>query len=373
MRSRARAAFTLVELLVVVTIITLLVGLLLPAVQSARESARRLACVSHLKQIGLALHNYATQRGVLPPGAILAAYPQSAGTNNYDPFTEATSAAAGCHATSWMLHVLPFLEQQNLYDQWDFGKGALSNKTVAATDIETFFCPSRRSGTRPKDQRIMFPDWARGDARYTGWTRGGNDYAGCAGAQNVFTNPSVSDRKHRLFCGPEYVYDWRVTGTSLGPTGRTANNDPICLCGIFVPNRCTAFREISDGLTNTIMIGEVPRAQTPDLVRGHTDDAEYWGPCHTSVDGWAVAGSGTLFDTAKAQEGGDKGQKGGFNNDYFESAGSDHGGGAHFGTADAHFGTADGAVRFVNDRIDPIVYAYLGSIADGQLAQMPQD
>ena len=72
MRTRARVAVTLVELLVVVTIIGILVALLLPAVQSAREAGRRVACASHLKQIGLALQNYASQRGALPPGAILA-------------------------------------------------------------------------------------------------------------------------------------------------------------------------------------------------------------------------------------------------------------------------------------------------------------
>jgi prepilin-type processing-associated H-X9-DG protein len=133
------------------------------------------------------------------------------------------------------------------------------------------------------------------------------------------------------------------------------------LRGIFVPNLATAFSEITDGLTNTIAVGEMPR--TVGDAESHPDDV-YWGPCHTSLDGWAPAGSNTLFDTAKAKEGYDQGQEGGFNNDYFESAGSDHGSGANFGLA-------DGSVRFLSDKIDPILYAHLGSMADGQPAQVP--
>jgi prepilin-type N-terminal cleavage/methylation domain-containing protein len=349
MRTPAARAFTLVELLVVIAIIGVLVALLLPAVQAAREAARRAQCASQVKQIGVALHNYATQRGAFPPGAILAGYPKT-GAADYDPWPEAASTASRKHGTSWMLPILPFIERQNLYDRWDFKKSVNGNQAVAATDIVGFFCPTRRQGTLSEDQAVMFPRWAgRGSA--SGWSHGGNDYGACIGAQNAFANPDDTDPA-RVFCGPKYVYDNPASGV-------TPNGKKICLRGIFVPNFATSLAKISDGLSNTIAIGEVPRRQS-----GKKAGDKYWGPCHTHIDGWAIAGPNTLFDTAKAGEGTDKGQPGGFNTGYFESAGSDHSGGAHFGMA-------DGSTHFINDTIDSIVYANLGSMADGQPAELP--
>src|SRR6187401_3085395 len=95
---RQLRGFTLVELLVVIAIIGVLVALLLPAVQAAREAARRMSCQNNLKQLGLACHNYADIVGVLPP----------AGTSSNE--------------FSWCVHILPFIEQKNLYDQFNFNK-----------------------------------------------------------------------------------------------------------------------------------------------------------------------------------------------------------------------------------------------------------
>jgi prepilin-type N-terminal cleavage/methylation domain-containing protein len=349
MRIPAGRAFTLVELLVVIAIIAILIALLLPAAQAAREAARRLQCQGHLKQIGLALHNYAGQNGAFPPGAVLAGYPKK-GVANYDPWTEATSTAHGKHGTSWMLAVLPFIERQALFDRWDFTGSVVGNESVAASDIDVYFCPTRRSGTRPDDRHVMFPSWA-GRGASSGWSKGGNDYAGCTGAQNTYANPTTSNPARR-FCGPTYVYD-------APPTGLTPAGMVVCLRGIFVPNLSTRFNEIADGLSATIMTGEVPRRQW----NGTSPDT-YWGPCHTHIDGWAIAGPNTLFDTAKAGEGTDIGQTGGFNTDYFESAGSNHSGGAYFGMA-------DGSVHFIIEDIDSIVYANLGSMADGQMTGVP--
>ncbi|MBN1395397.1 MAG: DUF1559 domain-containing protein [Pirellulales bacterium] len=338
MRTHRRAAFSLVELLVAVTIVGLLIALLLPAVQAARETARRLACVNNLKQIGLALHNYADQYDALPPGAIVGDVYQTRGTNNFDPWPEATGDQPGMHGSSWMLQILPFIEQNALFDRWDFTRSVLGNRSVAETDVAVFYCPTRRRGVRAQDQNIMFPKRTPEDS-YAGWTAGGNDYAGCIGAQNSFANPTASNVA-RPFCGPTYVY-------------RTD------MRGVFVPNLATRFHEIADGLSSTIAVGEVPRTIWTGPAPNH-----YWRPCHTSIDGWAAAGSNTLFDTTSAGSTNDIGQLGGFNNDYFESAGSDHVGGAHFGLA-------DGSARFIGEEIDQAVYAYLGSMADGQVARVP--
>jgi hypothetical protein len=262
-----------------------------------------------------------------------------------------------------MLQILPLIEQNALFDRWDFAKNVRGNQAVAASDISIFYCPSRRSGVRPEDQKIMFPDWARGIIANSGWLAGGNDYAGCVGAQNPFTNPRTYDRSFRWFCGPDYVYDvpYVMAGTStMFPLGRQ-----YCQRGILVPNLAVLSSQIIDGLSNTIMVGEVLRIQTADSTPGHlARDDPYWGPCHTSTDGWAAAGPNTLFDTSFQGSTNDDGQPGGFNTGFFESAGSDHASGAHFGMA-------DGSVQFIHKNIDQKVYANLGSMADGQPSKLP--
>ena len=330
--------------LVVITIIGILIALLLPAVQAAREAARRMQCTNNLKQIALAVHNYASQYGVCPPGAILAGYPKT-GTANYDDLAEATSTSSGMHGTSWMLQILPFMEQQALYDHWDFTHSVLLNQAVAATDIAAFYCPTRRARVRPEDQPLMFPQWA-GWGSSPGWTAGGNDYGGCTGAQNAFANATTSNPA-RPFCGPTYAYQQEAE------------------LGIFLPNYSTAFRDISDGLSNTILAGEVPRGQWT----GPVPD-QYWGPDHTGIDGWAIAGENTLFETGIYNPtvgkwyNNDVGQTGGFNTGYVESAGSDHLGGANFAMA-------DGSVQFLSEDINSGVYMRLGAKADGEIAQLP--
>jgi prepilin-type N-terminal cleavage/methylation domain-containing protein len=114
--------FTLVELLVVIAIIGLLVALLLPAVQSAREAARRSQCANHLKQIGLAVQSYSQSRGALPPARV----------------------SGGGHAT-WAVRILPYMEQSAIAQHWDFEKSYyLQSDTARQAQIAIYLCPSRR-------------------------------------------------------------------------------------------------------------------------------------------------------------------------------------------------------------------------------------
>ena len=82
-------------------------------------------------------------------------------------------AENGEHGTSWMLLILPYLEQQPLYDSWDFTKNVKGNQATATTDIAAFYCPSRRNQVRAEDEAMMFLSWSGGGTDYAGCTSGG--------------------------------------------------------------------------------------------------------------------------------------------------------------------------------------------------------
>src|SRR5947208_6090934 len=145
-RRRLTDGFTLVELLVVIAIIGVLVSLLLPAVQQARESARRMSCSNRLKQIGLSLHNYESAHKVFPPAYITAnpaASGSAFGVSYGDEYRNGPSGFA------WGTLLLPFLEQQGLFSQFDFSAPcwAPPNAAAAQTKVAVFLCPSANGGS----------------------------------------------------------------------------------------------------------------------------------------------------------------------------------------------------------------------------------
>lgn len=150
-----RSAFTLVELLVVIAIIGVMVGLLLPAVQAAREAARRMQCSNNLKQIGIALHNYHDTFLVFPQNQGWATH----GASDY-------GAAANHSAISWRALVLPFLEQDAFHNQINFDLpvmstvGSPSNLELARQPMQPYLCPSDPTGgvNKPGTQ-YLWSNW----------------------------------------------------------------------------------------------------------------------------------------------------------------------------------------------------------------------
>ena len=286
----SRRAFTLIELLVVIAIIAVLIALLLPAVQQAREAARRTQCRNNMHQIGLALHNYHDTHGMFPPGAVNKSYSTSITRDHVE---------AG-QSTTWMTLILPFIDETALYNAYNFDlwcwDGANRN-TVAKAMLQQYSCPSNSTP-------VLLNSVAS------------TDYAGCGGS---------CDSKN------DYGCVWYAgEGWGVYPYER----------GILFRRSTVQVRDIRDGTSNTLMVGE--RCAVPG-------ESNSWG--------WAEAwysGNSVIRCTAPLQ--------GGINSNLlcaycFRSM---HEGGAFFCFA-------DGTVKFLSENIDATVYDALGTRAGNEL------
>ena len=207
-----RRGFTLIELLVVIAIIGVLIALLLPAVQSAREAARRAQCTNNLKQMGLALLNYESSVGTFPMTTILIPCPN--GTPG-----STISYTCGGYQSSWsaMARSAPYMEAGAVYNAINFALtySDTANTTVSNTPLSFLFCPS--------DPGSHIDDASLGDT-LTATT----SYGTCDGDWYV------------------YSINWNTTPPSLGPQNRT----------LFGPNYSRRISEVTDGLSNTMMAAE---------------------------------------------------------------------------------------------------------------------
>ncbi len=209
---KGKTGFTLVELLVVIAIIGILIALLLPAVQAAREAARRMSCSNNMRQIGLAMHNYHDTLGKFPPGKISEPKPNGADGGNY---------------FGWGALLLPFCEQQNVRNLVDFKKKVYldPNLTVGKTRLSMYLCPS------DSDTAIRSVDYYNPD---NGWAK-----------EELKLAPS-----HYAGIITEKISDYgKATQDAYG----TLAHDEL---GVILMTRSVSMAEITDGTSNTIMISE---------------------------------------------------------------------------------------------------------------------
>lgn len=308
---RHRSGFTLVELLVVIAIIGILVSLLLPAVQSAREAARRMQCSNHLKQLGLGLHNYESTYKTFPPAGI------------------------DSNSMSWAVMMLPFIEQNNLFDRFNFNQGAWNalNRiaVVKGAVVPVFQCPS-----------------APQDSKYSVFNTG-------AGVAANLNESDVITLHYHAVLGPRtstnnapYNFLGQTTW-GFGPTatqgafGQTKTTNTAT----YLVSEKNPMSSITDGTSNTLLLGEF-------AWKGYA----YWRPF---TRGWYSDTRGTLMYAAKNV----------FNpiNSRFSdpwndgSFGSMHPGGAQFARC-------DGSVHFISQTVDMTTYRAVASRNGGETVNL---
>jgi len=315
-----RTAFTLVELLVVITIIGILIALLLPAVQSAREAARRVQCGNNLKQLGLAMHNYHFAHQSLPPGKI------ATGTDN----------SAQNDRINWGISILPQLEQQNLYDAYDqtVYNSHPNNLPVLRTFLDVMTCPTDSYANQrlvPVQMSAVGPEGiATSSYKAVSGTRYGS-------TNGFFDYPPFS---------PQHQGNRKLRGafTLIDTNGFTT----------------ASFANIKDGTSNTFMIGEYHTKPSQEFI--NATPTSFWASSHSfhnlgapqpeSLHRWPD------YDRCMETTG----------NQHFRcdrNYASLHSGGQ------IQFVLCDGSVRGINPNIDGQVYVALSTIANGEAVQLP--
>ena len=311
-RGRTLHGFTLVELLVVITIIGILIALLLPAVQAAREAARRMQCSNNLKQMALACLTHEQTHGSFPTagwGYGWAGVPER-GFKEKQP-------------GGWMFNILPYLEQQSLHDMGTNGDTNGINLRLA-TPLAAYHCPSRRAAVAcPNAGNCYF----NANPTYVGRS----DYAGSGGDQGVSgaTGPSSLSAGDAL-SGQGWI-------NIAAPTN-----------GIFYLHSMTTMASITDGSSNTYLVGEkwCDPAHYLDVKTGWDDQS--WD-CGWDQDTIRWSNNKTAFLPREDQEG--AGVGGAF-------------GSAHSNGFNMTF--CDGSVQTISYSIDPQVHSYLGNREDNQ-------
>jgi len=351
---RPRRGFTLIELLVVIAIIAVLIALLLPAVQAAREAARRSQCVNNLKQLGLAVHNYASQNSVFPMQTLFP-------TANVDSWG---------WSYGWGLSLLPHMEQTTAYNAFNFSLGIFGNasgntyqqgnNTVMYLQIATFNCPS--------DGQKRPPASPYGGTNYVG-NYGGPGQLAAAGTNGAFSGTIIPNA-------------WYSDG-NLGPIGFEAITDGTSNTALFSerlmgingspavllssPDWKRAIYQASgstrgSGATGVQTFLAACKALPPTTTSIRSDGNGYtWFagyPWHIAVNAYThVGGPNSISCNNTADQGGWLSFTGPFGS---APPNSNHSGGVNMGMA-------DGSVRFIKDSINLQTFWAIGTRRNGEV------
>ncbi|MEI6239242.1 MAG: DUF1559 domain-containing protein [Planctomycetia bacterium] len=309
MARRSRPAFSLVELLVVIAIIGTLVGLLLPAIQAARESARRTACTNNLRQVGIALHHYHDHAGAFPAG--WSGVASASAADEYDE-----------PGWGWAARLLPQIEAGPLHERIDFRRPVFDSvdtdvhRDVRETVIAAFLCPSDLPG--PTESAAVFDVGAED----------GHDHAG-----------DDDHAAHPVDGGDLATVCRAAKSNYVGMFGWAASLDdePAAGDGIFFRNSRVSLKHITDGTSKTILLGE----------RAARMGGSVWaGVIHGAESARArVVGVGDHAPNSEAH--------------HFDDFSSRHVGGAVFVRADA-------STRFLTESMDEEVFHALCTRAGGE-------
>ena len=296
--SRTLHGFTLVELLVVIAIIGILVAMLLPAIQAAREAARRTQCNNHFKQVGVSLHNYHSAFSRFPPSFIH--WHDSA-------CSQSQSNAAGVFQYTgwgWGAFLLPYIEQQEIHDMITFETpgyvGTTSSREAGIIPIETYLCPSDPQGFELLSCCTMVP--------LPGYTDKED-----VGKSNMAATADSED----------YSCD-----------GHEPDEDPLTADGVMFNQSETRIKDVRDGTSKTLLIGEITGGEKGSnegrfwTAHGYEDTAE-------GINGpFSMPGGNPSYD---------------FKQSGFSS----------YHPAGCHFTFTDGSVHFLNEDMDQAVLAGL--------------